>query len=241
MQYVNGNYARYFNWRHKRIGHLFQDRYKSIVVEKDEYLERVVRYIIMNPVKDSLVDSLYNYKWCSYREYLGKKGFKITQTDWVLGRFGKHRLKARARFKAYLSEENGEDYKALEQNELRDVVLGSRKFIDEVAAYLKRKNIEITKSAFRKTVKSSDDIIGLVAGKFKVTKQELMKKRGKWNYARRAAIYFISKYAGSTVCETSGIFDMHYTGVKKTVDSIKYERKSNQSLDDIMCSIEDVI
>ncbi len=238
MQYINGNYARYFNWEHKRCGHLFQDRYKSIVVEKDEYISRLVRYIIMNPVKDGFVDSLYRYEWCSYREYMGKKGFKITYTDWILRMFGKQRAKARNRFRAYLAEENGEDYKALEVSELRDIVLGSEKFVNKVAAYLKKKKIEVSESALRTTTKPPKDIIEATAEKFGVTKQELMSKRGKWNYARRAAIYFVGKYCGCSKSEAAGIFGVHISRVKRISDSIKKERRANLSLDSLMRSVE---
>jgi len=77
MKYIGENYAMYFNWKYKRVGHLYQGRYKSIIVEKEMYLKEVLRYIILNPIRKEIVENLNYYPWSSYYEYLGKnKRFK---------------------------------------------------------------------------------------------------------------------------------------------------------------------
>lgn len=70
MKRVNASYAFYFNQKYHRVGHLFQDRFKSEPVEDDRYLMAVARYIHNNPVKAGMVDTLEQYKWSSYRCYL---------------------------------------------------------------------------------------------------------------------------------------------------------------------------
>ena len=85
MQTVLGPYARMFNARHGRCGHLFQERFSSSPIDTDEYLMTAVRYVHQNPVGIG-VRAIDRYRWSSYREYLGEQGF--TSTDFVLGVFG---------------------------------------------------------------------------------------------------------------------------------------------------------
>lgn len=80
MHHLSFRYTRYFNWRHKRIGHLFQGRYKAILVDSDSYLLQLVRYIHMNPVRAKLVDDPAAWPWSSHRTYLGEE----SQCSWLL-------------------------------------------------------------------------------------------------------------------------------------------------------------
>ena len=72
MKRINISYVFYFNKKYKRIGHLFQDRYKSEKIEDDNYLLMAIRYIHKNPVKAGMVEKPEKYKWSSYRAYIGK-------------------------------------------------------------------------------------------------------------------------------------------------------------------------
>lgn len=80
MHHLSFRYTRYFNWRHKRIGHVFQGRYKAILVDSDSYLLQLVRYIHMNPVRAKLVDDPAAWPWSSHRAYLGED----SQSPWLL-------------------------------------------------------------------------------------------------------------------------------------------------------------
>lgn len=73
MQPFNTSYAMYYNNLYKRKGHLFQDRFKGILVTKDEHLLELIRYIHLNPVRSKLVRSPDDYKWSSYNVYLRKR------------------------------------------------------------------------------------------------------------------------------------------------------------------------
>ena len=88
MQTVGSEYATFFNRRHERVGHLFQDRFKSEPVDSESYLLTVVRYIHMNPVKDGLCATL-EYQWSSYKAYLGyPEPYALTSCDFVLDLLG---------------------------------------------------------------------------------------------------------------------------------------------------------
>jgi putative transposase len=102
MKRIGVSYVAWYNRKYDRIGHLFQDRFKSEVVEADEYLLAVLRYIHQNPVKAGKEKSVENYKWSSYAEYIDQS--KIIETSFILGIFGEEREKSIARFQKYMNE-----------------------------------------------------------------------------------------------------------------------------------------
>ncbi|MEK7516220.1 MAG: transposase [Patescibacteria group bacterium] len=71
MRHVNGVYTQFFNRKHKRPGHLFQGRFKALLVDKENYLLTLSRYIHQNPVKAGMVKSALDYPWSSYPAYMG--------------------------------------------------------------------------------------------------------------------------------------------------------------------------
>ena len=74
MRHIDGLYTQRFNRSHKRDGSLFRGRYKAILVDEDEYLARVVRYIHLNPVQTGVVKVPEEYRWSSHIKYLQTKG-----------------------------------------------------------------------------------------------------------------------------------------------------------------------
>ena len=89
MKRINISYVFYFNKKYRRMGHLFQDRYKSEKIEDDSYLLMATRYIHKNPVKAGIVKKPEKYKWSSYRAYIGKDDTLANEIDkeLVLGIF----------------------------------------------------------------------------------------------------------------------------------------------------------
>lgn len=96
LKSINVSYAYYFNHVYKRTGHLFQDRFKSELVDNDNYLLIVSAYIHNNPVKAGMVNSPDKYKWSSYNFYIGAKEDKenLVETNRILGLFSNQRKKA---------------------------------------------------------------------------------------------------------------------------------------------------
>ena len=81
------SYSRYLNKKHKRIGHIFQDTFKSVYIENNEQLMWASSYIHMNPVKDKLVKNPKNYKWTSYNDYALDRNLPIITKELLLGIF----------------------------------------------------------------------------------------------------------------------------------------------------------
>ncbi|KAA1164706.1 REP-associated tyrosine transposase, partial [Pseudoalteromonas fuliginea] len=108
MRQLNGVYTQWFNRKHRRVGHLFQGRYKAILVDKDAYLLELSRYIILNPIRAHMVDNLSEWPWSSWR-------FVMLETEapaWLaihtmLLQFSKYKAIARRKFAQFVEQGKG--------------------------------------------------------------------------------------------------------------------------------------
>ena len=94
MQNISQQYTQWFNCRHNRPGHVFQGRYKAIMVDADEYLLELAAYIHLNPVRVHVTEKPEKYRWSSYRAYLGKESFSWLDTSLILSQFSSNPKKA---------------------------------------------------------------------------------------------------------------------------------------------------
>jgi putative transposase len=100
-------YAVTFNLRHRRNGHLFQNRYKSIVCDEDAYFQELVRYIHLNPLRAEMVKNmseLDRYPWCSHSAVMGRRKSEWQDSDYVLSWFGRNKGDARKAYRRYVQE-----------------------------------------------------------------------------------------------------------------------------------------
>jgi len=105
MQRLGTSYAGYFNRKHQRQGHVFQNRYKSLLIEDEMYLLRAVRYVLLNPIEAGLVDSLdelESYPWTSYPELLGRRCCLLGDAEFTLQLFAGGQDAARRELRAWL-------------------------------------------------------------------------------------------------------------------------------------------
>jgi len=95
MRQLNGVYTQRFNRTHKRVGHVYQGRYKAILVDKDNYLLELSRYVVLNPVRAGMVRSAGAWPWSSYRATVGRvHPPSWLETDEVLSQFSKKKQRA---------------------------------------------------------------------------------------------------------------------------------------------------
>ena len=102
LQNLSFRYTRWINWRKNSTGHLFQGRFKAVLIDSDSYLLELVRYIHLNPIRANMVNGPDEYPWTSHNAYLGKEILPWLTTDWMLGQFGKSVQKARAAYQTFL-------------------------------------------------------------------------------------------------------------------------------------------
>jgi len=104
IQRFSSSYVIWYNGKHERCGHLFQERFKSEAVETDSYFLTVLRYIHQNPIKAKIVKDVANYKWSSYSEYTGSR--QIIDKEYALNMFSDKLDEAVVRFVKFLREAN---------------------------------------------------------------------------------------------------------------------------------------
>ena len=136
MKYINGVYTQQFNKRHKRVGHVFQGRFKGILVESDKYLLELARYIVLNPVRARMVRSAKDWPWSSYRATAGfNEANPCLQTDWVLSSFGKQKKRAQQQYRDFVKAGKGQPspWESLKNQ----IYLGSDQFVEDVQCKMK--------------------------------------------------------------------------------------------------------
>lgn len=90
MRQFNGVYTQTFNRRHNWVSHIFQCRYKAILVEKEAYLLELARYVVLNPMRVHMIKNMDNWPWSSYLDTMGKRDApEWLEVDWLLNHFGK--------------------------------------------------------------------------------------------------------------------------------------------------------
>jgi len=135
IRQLNGVYTQRFNRRHKRTGHVFEGRYKAILVDRDSYLLEVARYIVLNPVRARIVDDPRQYRFSSYPATSGQaKPHLALSTDFILAQFAKTRAAAAKRYRAFVKDGIGET--SILKKTKGQVLLGDEDFVKRFTYYL---------------------------------------------------------------------------------------------------------
>ena len=133
MQNVSFRYTRHINRRKKQVGHLFQGRYKALLIDADNYLLELVRYIHNNPVRAGMVKLPEQYTWSSHSGYLGNVHISWLTTDWVLSQFGKEKRRAIEVYQDFIRAGIDEGHrKEFHQGTTEGHILGEDRFVEEV-------------------------------------------------------------------------------------------------------------
>jgi hypothetical protein len=130
MRHLNGVYTQYFNRQHNRVGHVYQGRYKAILVEKDSYLLELSRYVVLNPIRAGMIKNMDEWHWSSYLVTIGKlQPPDWLEVDWLLGQFGLQRNRARRRYIDFVRK--GIGLPPVWNNLRHQIYMGSDEFIDK--------------------------------------------------------------------------------------------------------------
>ncbi|HDP69852.1 MAG TPA: addiction module toxin RelE [Actinobacteria bacterium] len=160
MRQLNGVYTQRFNRRHKRVGHLFQGRYKAFLIEKESYLLELSRYIVLNPVRAKLVKNPGEWRQSSYRATAGIEKPNCSFTpDWIIAQFGNQKGKAFEKYQRFVQEGLGKESPLSKvQGQL---FLGRNNFIEQLKPLLanKEKVMEIPRSQRHATRPTLDQLL----------------------------------------------------------------------------------
>lgn len=195
MHWLNSKYAETFNTRHERVGHLFQGRFKAILVEREGHLLELLRYIVLNPVRAGTVRCVDEYAWSSYRATAGlSPSPRWLETEWTLAQFGG----SQEAYRQFVAAGAAAPYHPRDAI-TGQIYLGSAKFcrrMQKLADSAPRsREIPAAQREFaRPTFKQ---IVRLVAQCFDVPAEELREKSRGW--ARKALAQLAVEEAGVTL------------------------------------------
>ncbi len=158
MHQLNGVYAQYFNWKHDRVGPLFQGRFKSILVDRENYFLELCRYIVLNPVRAGVVKSPEEYYWSSYRTTSGLDNQKTCiDRKIVLSRFAGDNDSdafAWAAYSQFVNEGLDKDFSPFEIK--GDLILGDRKFVESLKEEIEKEKDNTDFAKFQRTAHRPD-------------------------------------------------------------------------------------
>jgi putative transposase len=133
---LNGVYTQAYNKRHHRAGHIFQGRYKAILIEKESHLHEVCRYVVLNPIRAKAVERSEEWLWSSYRGTAGmEKPHPCLTTDWILGQFSTKKAQAEKKYREFVDAGIGDI--TIWKKAKGGSILGGEEFIETLMAYIK--------------------------------------------------------------------------------------------------------
>jgi REP element-mobilizing transposase RayT len=251
MRRLLTGYAIHYNRRYSRKGHLFQDRYKSIVCDKDSYLLELVRYLHLNPLRAGRVKDLgelNRYKWCGHSALVGKSPIRWQEKDYVLKHFGENTRKAIRNYQRYMAEAKIQErrpdlvggglVRSLggwsrvvtlrdkgEELEHDSRILGDGEFVAQILA-------EAEKGLRRQIhVKEKRDIITRVVSSYSakedISENEIVRGGQRWRTARaRARIAFqLSRDWGISLAETARHLGVSTSAIANAIRKLEEEKK----------------
>ena len=224
MRHIIGAYTTYFNNKRKRAGHLFQGRYKSVLVEADEYATELTRYIHLNPVKAGITGKADEYQWSSYRAYIGTASTpEWLKPGFILGSFGKNEPVSRKNYRDFVDKLDIEAYESPLKSAVGGSVLGSSDFIDEITkTHLNERGADKDIPALRHFSNRPplEEIIEFV--------REVMENNEK--LARQVCIYLCHKYSGAPLKEIAVKFDVGVTAIGEASKRIQKKMEEDKAL-----------
>ena len=196
MQGINTIYTKYFNKKYGVKGHVFQGRYKSIIIQKDPYLVEVSRYIHLNPVYARVVKRPEDYRWSSYREYIGRGGEGIITNRIILGMISGDKGWSQSRYKEFVEDRLKEKESRYPGNLIKQMILGEKLFAEKI---LKSSKQERRKEGVRKKEGkiSKERIIDYVCKRYHLDSKQMKGPKKKRNLVRtrEIMIYLLRRLA----------------------------------------------
>jgi REP element-mobilizing transposase RayT len=228
MQHINGAYTTYFNVKRGRSGHLFQGRYKAILVDIDEYAKELSRYIHLNPVRAKIVKTVEEYGWSSYPFYIGeKKPSKWLNRDFILGYFGNKVSIAQKGYRRFVNAITDKKHDNPLDEVVSSTILGSPDFI----AFIKDKFLSDKKAdkyipALKELIEkpSLKDIIAEVETVF----------GNQGSLGRNVKMLLCQRYTGEKLKDIGTYFGIGESGVsqacRRVNDKIKGDKKLGRKI-----------
>lgn len=221
MQGFNTTYTKYFNGAHNTVGHVFQGRYKALIVDKERYLCEMTRFVHLQPVREGLKDKPWRYAWSSCQAYVESvEGEPLVDSETILARFAKMRLKQSVRYLHYIKERlKSASHMILPVS--RGLVVGDEAFLERVLAL--DRQAPLSPAARGAGAPDPRKLLAEIAAKHGIDEQRLV-GRMQWRDVtsiRRKAIYQIWRETRLGVTELSRIFNRTPSAVSQVIRAME--------------------
>ena len=212
LHHINGAYTNYYNGKRNRTGHLFQGRYKAILVDKDAYCHKLSRYIHLNPVRAGMVEKPEQYPWSSYLYYAGaqKKPPWLT-IDTVLGYLESDAGRAQTQYRGFVDNALDEKRESPLKDVFASTFLGSEKFIEWTKdkwigfTHVDTRNIPVLRHIEGKpSLEEVEEAVHSVMG------------GGDSHYDTRFSLYVSQQYGGYTLKKIGAYYGMREAAVSQS-------------------------
>jgi len=246
MRQFNITYTSYYNRKYNRVGHLYQGRYKSILVQKENYLTILSRYIHLNPVKvEKIQDTstsekekyLRQFKWSSLKGYLNKDNIEsFVDYKTVLAEYGGDDQKGRRIYWQTLQGDLSTKFE-IKKKIVGDSILGNDSFIKKVKEeYLKKNEKEIPSLRKINSYCSKDKVIEIVCKEIGKDLDYIKSHKGT---NRQTLMEMLYCHAGLKGCEIGELMGLDYSTVSVGRKRLREKMLNNSSLKYLVERIED--
>jgi REP element-mobilizing transposase RayT len=217
MQAIQFSYTQSFNRRHRKVGHLFQGRYKAILCQKDEYLLELIRYIHLNPVRAKLVNNPKSYRWSSHRAILGLEKIARCDVDVVLRQFGGTRRSAIRNYESFVLDAIGAGHKDAYYNVRDGRILGEEGFAGTILDH------EVEKGNLCHYDISIREITAAVSKEWGIPPSSIISSRRerKGSFGREIVIYLARTVAGTTLRDLGRFFSKKEAAMSNRLRAIE--------------------
>ena len=236
MQPFQTSYTIYFNKRHRRSGHVFEQRYKALVVDKDNYLLQVSRYIHLNPVEAKMVQRPQDYAWSSYRGYVQAKNSGL-HCEVVLGQLGGKRSEQVLRYREYVEGglKTGEAWHPLPV--IRQAFIGEEDFVRQAKRKVKASRDLSEKYGFREIVQAVGQAMGLEEENLRLPLRKEAVQKG-----REILMYLVRRYGATDLKQLVEFLSVKELstvshGVRRAEMRLKEDRDFRQTVEKALRSL----
>ena len=199
MQGLQLKYTRYYNSKYKKVGHLFQGRYKAILCDRQAYLLELVRYLHLNPGRMRRPIDPGEYPWSSHGAYLGKSGSIKIDTSAVLGELNRSVAHARRAYLRFIAEGKGAGHQAAYYDVWDQRILGDKNFVEQIDEKIRTER-EIKLPGPRAKLST---LLRLTAQAYNASERDLVRpgRQRKWVKPRATLVFLAREWSRASVKE----------------------------------------
>jgi REP element-mobilizing transposase RayT len=238
MQAFQTSYTVYFNKRHGRTGHVFEQRYKAMLVEKDNYLLQVSRYIHLNGMIAKVAERAQDYRWCSYGSYLKGRGIPGLKTETVLRQLNGSKTRQLQQYREYVEGGQKERLKNPAPEVRQQIYVGDEEFIEATQKRGKALPTTERRYSLQRIIKSVSAVTGIGETEMR------QRQRGEAIKASREMLCYVARHHGQVrMSELAKLLQVKESStpshaVRRAEERLKVEANFRRLLDQVMRELD---